>query len=97
MLEPAAPSELQKIQDNLDKNFVNITELWFAITRPPPTQTGDGSYLKEEHHASLLNKIAGLKPSDVKTLIDLASDTIQGRPWDDREYLLERIVKVRKL
>jgi linoleate 8R-lipoxygenase / 9,12-octadecadienoate 8-hydroperoxide 8R-isomerase len=99
--EPVEPSEIEQIRHKLDNGFKRLASLISAARKPLPTQTGDGTYLSyPEDDPSLIQKIeSGIRDlssigiTDIKTLIDVQDKTKTGALWDDKKYLMERLIQ----
>jgi linoleate 8R-lipoxygenase/9,12-octadecadienoate 8-hydroperoxide 8R-isomerase len=102
MSEPVKPSEIQQIRNNLDKGFTQLAQLISDARKPLPSQTGDGTYLDyKDDPPDLLQKInAGLKDlshlgiTDIATLLEVQNKQKTGELWDDKEYLMEKLIQV---
>ena len=100
--EPVKPSEIEQIRSKLDKGFVQLAQLISAERKPLPNQTGDGTYLDyKEDSPDLMQKInAGLKDvshlgiTDVTTLLEVLKKEKTGELWDDKQYLMEKLILV---
>jgi linoleate 8R-lipoxygenase/9,12-octadecadienoate 8-hydroperoxide 8R-isomerase len=99
--EPVAPSEIEQIRKKIDTKFQNFSNLISAATRPLPTQTGDGTYLEyEEDPPEFIKKIdatlkdlSSLGITDVATLLQVQEKQKTGAVWDDKQYLMERLIQ----
>jgi linoleate 8R-lipoxygenase / 9,12-octadecadienoate 8-hydroperoxide 8R-isomerase len=99
--EPVKPSEIDHVRGKLHRGFRQIASLVNAAEKPQPTETGDGTYLRDvDDNPELVQKIeSGLKTlshlgiTDVKTLIQVQDKKVTGTPWDDKEYLMEQLIK----
>jgi hypothetical protein len=102
MSEPVKPSEIQQIRSKLDKGFTQLAQLISSARKPLPNQTGDGTYLEyKDDPPDLLQKInAGLKDlshlgiTDIATLLEVQNKQKTGELWDDKEYLMEKLIQV---
>ncbi|KAK7949013.1 fatty acid oxygenase [Apiospora aurea] len=64
-----------------------------SAARPLPTQTGDGTYVEEEHHSSIFEDLASLGISDVNTLLELLEQGFPGNKLiDDRTMFTEHLI-----
>lgn len=59
-----------------------------------PTETGDGTYIKQPKTTGLAKDIVHVDLEDVKTLVDVTKTGATGQPVDDREYIMERVIQV---
>ena len=102
MSEPVKASEIQQIRSKLDKGFTQLAQLISSARKPLPDQTGDGTYIEyQDDSPDLLQKInAGLKDlshlgiTDIATLLEVQSKEKSGELWDDKEYLMEKLIQV---
>jgi linoleate 8R-lipoxygenase/9,12-octadecadienoate 8-hydroperoxide 8R-isomerase len=100
--EPVKPSEIEQIRTKLDVGFTQLARLISDVRKPLPTQTGDGTYLHyQPDPPDLIQKIeAGLKDlshlgiTDIATLIEVQNKEKTGELWDDRQYLMEKLIQV---
>lgn len=100
--EPVKPSEIEQIRSKLDAGFTALARLISDVRKPLPTQTGDGTYLHyQPDPPDLIQKIeAGLKDlshlgiTDIATLIEVQNKEKTGELWDDRQYLMEKLIQV---
>lgn len=66
-----------------------------AIRRPYPTGSGDGTYPDEhKEDGGWLDVFGSLNIENWESLIATAQKQLTGDDWDDREYLMERIIQV---
>jgi len=99
--EPFAPSEIEQIREKIDTSFQRFAELISDARRPLPTRTGDGSYLEcEEDPPELIKKIdatlkdlSALGVTDLSTLLQVQQKQKTGALWDDKKYLMERMIQ----
>jgi len=99
--EPASQSGFDKFRDKLDKGFKELAELISAVRRPLPTQTGDGTY---QHYPdddpkliqkieSTIKDLSSIGIPDIMTLVTVQDKNKTGALWDDKKYLLERLIQ----
>jgi cytochrome P450 len=98
--KPEDLSTLDKLRKGLGGPFRQFAGLVGAVTDPVPDETGDGSKLSPEDKNALYKKIEGdlqdmsqLRISDVKTLIQIFTDKVSGEPMNDKEYLMEGLIR----
>jgi len=99
--EPVEPSEIEQIRYKIDNGFKRLASFISAARKPLPTQTGDGTYLSYPNDdPNLIEKIeSGLRDltsigiPDIKTLIEVQDKTKTGALWDDKKYLMERLIQ----
>jgi linoleate 8R-lipoxygenase/9,12-octadecadienoate 8-hydroperoxide 8R-isomerase len=99
--EPVKASEIDHVRGNLNRGFRQLVALVNAAEKPQPTETGDGTYLKDEKdHPELVEKMqSGLKTlsrlglPDVTTLVQVQEKQMTGSLWNDKEYLMERLIQ----
>lgn len=94
-MEPVNDFHERHLRKDIEAVFTSITSVIKASLRPLPTETGDGTYVEEPLHSSLLEDISRLTFRDVATINDVLQDKIVSEPVDDRTYLQERTVAVR--
>ena len=92
--EPAEPSELDKIRDSLGSRFKQASDLLSAIRRPLPLLTGDDTYVDDNVPEGYWADLKALHISDISTAVDLLKIKVTGDLWDDRKYLMEKIIQV---
>jgi hypothetical protein len=99
--EPTRESGLDKFRDKLDKGFKDLGELISAVRRPLPTQTGDETYqqypvddpdLIQKIEASIKD-LSSIGIPDILTLVAVQDKTKTGALWDDKKYLMERLIQ----
>lgn len=75
--------------------FEKYAQAIHASREPLPNQTGDGTYLKHDQSAGLIDDIKSLGFKDLNTVKDLIKNKATGELVDDKTYLMERIIQVR--
>jgi hypothetical protein len=76
--------------------FKELSEVVHKATRPLPTETGNGTYVKDDSKGgSLWEDLLSLGIEDAKTVKDLVKTDALGRPVDDKTMLMERIIQVK--
>lgn len=78
----------------VEKSITQIEQVISASLRPLPTETGDGSYIKDPKTTGLAKDITHIDLDDVKTLVEVVKTGATGEPVDDREYIMERVIQV---
>lgn len=71
-----------------------IEQVVSASLRPLPTETGDGTYVKADTMTGLAKDLGHFGPKDLETLAELAKSAVTGKPVNDREYIMERVIQV---
>lgn len=100
--EPPTPDLIDKIRSQIGTGFTQLAQLISAIRAPLPNQTGDGSNLViKPDSPELIQKINDtlsdlrhLRIADVDTLIKINNESHTAAPWDDKQYLMERLIQV---
>lgn len=72
----------------------NVEKVIASSLRPLPTETGDGTYVKTPTTTGLAKDLGHFNLKDVEAIIEVAKDAVTGEPWNDREYIMERVVQV---
>lgn len=65
-----------------------------ASLRPLPTETGDGSYIAESTDTGLAQDLRHVDLEDVKTMLEITKNATTGKPINDKEYVMERLIQV---
>lgn len=81
-------------ESNVEKSISQIEQVISSSLRPLPTETGDGSYIKNPKTTGLAKDITHIDLDDVKTLVEAVKTGATGEPVDDREYIMERVIQV---
>jgi hypothetical protein len=103
--EPATPSEIEKFRAKAESGFAQLAQLVNAIRAPVPTQTGDGTELALKPDSpdliqkinDSLSDIRHLGLTGIDTLIQVAEKGKTGDPWNDKTYLMEKLIEVGSL
>ena len=92
MGEPDGHASLkQQVEDKVSQ----ISQVIHAALRPLPKQTGDGSYLPEDKtELGIFSDLKHLGIRDIETLIDLVRSGASKALTNDKDLLMERIIKV---
>ena len=93
-------SELDKARAKIRGSLKQIGGLVHAVARPVPTGTSDGSQLNPEQKNAIIKKveddlatITHMNVTDIKTLIDIQYKKMTGELTDDKEYLMEGLIR----
>ena len=101
---PDAPFERLSPRQEVENAFAAVKGVIKAALKPPPTQTGDGSYLALPQPTSLLGHLKDdlgtiiqdlrhTNPKDVKILVESAKAKLVGIT-NDKTYLMEDVITV---
>lgn len=71
-----------------------IEQVVSASLRPLPTETGDGTYVKDNTTTGFAKDLGYFGAKDVETLAETAKSAVTGDPVNDREYIMERVIQV---
>ena len=74
--------------------FESISGLLDASMKPLPREHGDGSYAEEKAPTSILSDLANTNFKDFLTIGEIVKGKLSSEPTNDRDYLMEKIVKV---
>lgn len=85
----------KSIANGIGKKVSQIEQVIAASLRPLPTQTGDGSYISTPTTTGLAKDLGHMDVKDVKTLLDVMKSAATGKPINDRDYIMERVIQVR--
>lgn len=99
--EPARLSKLDEYRENIGHSLNQMTTLLSAIRAPLPTETGNGTALPVEKKRgvlvdtkSLLADMSKLGFNTIGKVAEMGTKLKTGQDVDDREYLMEYMVKV---
>lgn len=81
-------------ESNSSGKIAQLEQVVAAALRPLPTQTGDGSYVKEPTVTGLAKDLLHFDLKDAKTLADMAKAAVTGDAVNDRDYIMERVIQV---
>jgi len=81
-------------ESKIEKSISQIEQVISASLRSMPTETGDGTYVKESKTTGFAKDLPHLDLDDVKTVVDVVKAGATGEPVDDREYIMERVIQV---
>ncbi|OQD68603.1 hypothetical protein PENDEC_c033G00088 [Penicillium decumbens] len=65
-----------------------------ASLRSLPTETGDGTYVKESTTTGIAKDVGHVDIKDLETMAVIAKDAITGDAVNDREYIMERVIQL---
>ena len=71
-----------------------VTTLLHDSAAPLPDQTGDGTYIPDDHTKGYFESLRHLELRDYFTIEEAARLQNDLAPWNDRQYLLEKMLKV---
>ncbi|KAB8235692.1 peroxidase/cytochrome P450 family protein [Aspergillus alliaceus] len=94
---PRKPSmqDMSPEQGGMVDSFKKYAALIQAARRPLPTETGDGSYIKDDsEHGSIWEDLRALKLQDVNTLKNVVENKASGQVVDDKTMLMERVIQL---
>jgi hypothetical protein len=100
--KPDELSELDKLSKKVGGPFKKLASIAGASMAAVPTGTGDGSKLQPEptDESEALKRIEGdlqdwahLGITDYKTLLGIFSKKVSGEPQDDKDYLMEALIR----
>jgi linoleate 8R-lipoxygenase/9,12-octadecadienoate 8-hydroperoxide 8R-isomerase len=91
-----AESQNTSVVNGLGKTVSQVEKIVSASLRPLPTETGDGSYVKELSSTGIVRDLGRMDLSDVKTIVELTKNAATGEPVDDKQYIMERLIQVRR-
>lgn len=89
-----AEMNLQSNSNGLAKSISQIEQAVTASLRPLPTETGDGTYVKDPSSTGLVKDLSHMDLTDIKTIVDVMKNAAMGDPIDDRKYIMERVIQV---
>ncbi|ODM23237.1 Psi-producing oxygenase A [Aspergillus cristatus] len=81
-------------ESKIEKSISQIEQVISASLRSMPTETGDGTYVKESKTTGFAKDLPHLDLDDVKTVVDVVKAGATGEPVDDREYIMERVIQI---
>ena len=85
-------SEHQSVRKRLEASFSSIAGFIKTSLRPLPLETGDGSYIHEPEHTTLLKDLSKLGFRDMLTLAEMVKAGTTEEKVNDSEYLMEDII-----
>ena len=91
----ASTSNAIPSREDIENAFSQISQVVHLALRPLPTQTGDYSYLPEDKaQSSVFQQLKHLNIKNLQTLTDVIIRGIDGKPVDDRTYVMERVIQL---
>lgn len=82
------------IQHEIEETLDSARSLIKSSLRPLPTQSGDGTYITPFQVTGLIKDLQKMGFEDGATLIELVKTTATGEKIDDRNYFMERLIKL---
>ena len=94
------------VPGHVHTTFKLFSKLMAAAQQPLPHQTGDGTYLALREHSNgvvehcveeaigALKDIRHLGVHDLRSLVEIQKQKVTGELTDDKEYLMEGLIKV---
>ncbi|KAE8349730.1 heme peroxidase [Aspergillus coremiiformis] len=89
-----AESQNASVINGLGKTVSQLEKIVSASLRPLPTDTGDGSYLTESNGTGIVKDLGRIDLNDVKTLVEITKNAATGEPFNDRQYIMERLIQL---
>lgn len=80
--------------NGLAQSISQLEQAVSASLRPLPTETGDGSYVKDSSSTGLVKDLSHIDLADIKTILDVIKSAATGDLIDDRKYITERVIQV---
>lgn len=80
--------------NGLAQSISQLEQAVSASLRPLPTETGDGTYVKDFLSTGLVKDLGHIDLADIKTLLDIIKSAATGNLIDDRKYIMERVIQV---
>lgn len=84
----------ESLTKGFEKSLAQVEQVISSSLRPLPTETGDGTYVKEPKTTGVAKDISHIDLDDVKTLVDVVKTGATGEPVNDRDYIMERVIQV---
>ncbi|KAL6238146.1 Psi-producing oxygenase A [Aspergillus navahoensis] len=79
---------------SLGNTISQVENVVAASLRPLPTATGDGTYVAEPAQTGLVKDLGHVDLKDVRTLAEVVKSAATGKPVDDKQYIMERVVQL---
>ena len=95
---PSAPGTLDgkvPLRNDIETAFASIRGVIKASLRPSPTETEDGSYVSTQESTGLLQDLQKVGFKDVESVIEVIGAKLSGKPTNDKNYLMEKVIGVR--
>ena len=83
-------------REDVETTFKQFSQLVHASQRPIPTQTGDGTYIEHQEPPGMFADLKALGFKDARTLMDVMKTKAAGGLTDDRTYLMEKVIQVKR-
>ena len=84
----------ESLTKGFEKSIAQVEQVISSSLRPLPTETGDGTYVKQPETTGVAKDITQIDLGDVKTLVDLVKTGASGELVNDRDYIMERVIQV---
>ncbi|EDN03804.1 hypothetical protein HCAG_01669 [Histoplasma mississippiense (nom. inval.)] len=83
------------LREEIEDGVLKLSQLIHSLLRPLPTQTGDGTYVDETPpEPSLIDDLNQVDIKDLETLADVIRNAATGAPVNDKDYIMERIIRL---
>jgi len=86
-------TELDAFRVRIEAKFEQLSQAINAL-RQPKTNNGTQPTLSQHVLPDLVSDIQGMGVEGLGTMAEVAKLAVTGEPWDDKDYLLERLVYV---
>ncbi|KAJ5949253.1 Psi-producing oxygenase A [Penicillium verhagenii] len=86
--------QANKFANGIGNKISQVEQVIASSLRPLPTETGDGTYIKEATTTGFLKDLGHINLKEVKGIVEVAKDAATGEPWNDRQYIMERVVQL---
>lgn len=80
--------------NGVEKSIAQIEQAVSASLRALPTETGDGTYVRDPSSTGLAKDIRHMDLKDIGTIVDVVKNAATGDPIDDRKFVMERVIQV---
>ncbi|KAJ5720751.1 Psi-producing oxygenase A [Penicillium malachiteum] len=77
-----------------ESKIAQVEQVVAASLRPLPAKTGDGTYVKETKTTGIIKDLGHVHLKEVKALVEVVKDSVTGEPWNDRDYIMERVIQL---
>lgn len=96
-LQSVKSTEPIAFRARVEAKFGQLSQAFSAARRPNPIESNDGSYVPPPPALvqAIVEDVKALGFDGVDTLAEVSKLAVTGEPWDDRKYLLEKIVQVK--
>ncbi|EGC43242.1 fatty acid oxygenase [Histoplasma capsulatum var. duboisii H88] len=83
------------LREEIEDGVLKLSQLIHSSLRPLPTQTGDGTYVDETPpEPSLIDDLNQVDIKDLETLADVIRNAATGAPVNDKDYIMERVIRL---